>query len=82
MDNKTLFGIMMIIFNGYGVPSFMQGQTSTGVKRIVFGIISCGVIALINEIKGIILGIQILKMSDEEYQAKKGTFDTGIPAAP
>ena len=81
MDNKILFGIMMIIFNGYGVPSFMQGQKKTGIMRIVLGVVSCGVIMLINEIKGIILGIQILKMSDEEYQEKKGTFDTGIPAA-
>ena len=31
-------------------------------------------------IMGIILGIQILKMSDEEYEAKKGTFTKGIPA--
>lgn len=81
MDNKTLFGIMMIIFNSYGVPSFMQGQTSTGIKRIVFGILSCGIIAIINFVKGVILGIEILKMSDEEYAEKKGTFDTGIPAA-
>ena len=81
MDNKTLFGIMMILFNSYGVPSFMQGQKSTGIKRIVFGVISCGVIAIINMVKGIILGIQILQMSDEEYAEKKGSFDTGIPAA-
>lgn len=82
MNNKTLFGIMMILFNSYGVPSFMQGQVKTGILRIVLGIVSCGIIALINLIKGIILGIQILKMSEEDYAAKKGTFDTGIPAAP
>lgn len=80
MDNKVLFGIMCILFNGYGVPCFMQGEASKGVKRIIFGVITCGVIAVINEIKGIILGIQILKMSDEEYAEKKGTFDSGIPA--
>ncbi len=81
MDNKTLFGIMMIALNAYGVPSFMQGQVKTGILRIVLGIVSCGIIAIINLIKGIILGIEILKMSDEEYAEKKGTFDTGIPAA-
>lgn len=81
MDNRILFGIMTLIFNCYGVPCFMQGKAGTGVKRIVFGILTCGVIALINAIKGIILGIQILKMSDEEYQQKKGTFDSGVPAA-
>jgi len=81
MNNKTLFGIMMILFNSYGVPSFMQGQVKTGILRIVLAIVTCGIIGIINVIKGIILGIQILKMSDEEYAAKKGTFDTGIPAA-
>lgn len=80
MDNRVLFGVMTILFNSIGIPSFMQGQTKTGILRIVFGIISCGIIGIINEIKGIILGIQILKMTDEEYNAKKGTFTSGIPA--
>jgi hypothetical protein len=59
----------------------MQGQVKTGILRIVLSIVTCGVIGIINFIKGIILGIQILKMTDEEYAEKKGTFDTGIPAA-
>lgn len=80
MDNKVLFGIMCIIFNCYGVPCFMQGNVEKGVKRIIFGVITCGVIAIINFVKGIMLGIEILNMSDEEYAAKKGTFDSGIPA--
>ena len=81
MNNKKLFGIMCILFNEYGVPNFMQGQVSTGILKIVLGVVSCGVIAIINFIKGIILGISILKMTDEEYEAKKGTFDAGVPSA-
>ena len=80
MENKTLFGIMCILFNSYGVPCFMQGQAKTGILRIVFGVISCGIVGIINVIQGIILGIEILKMSDEEYAEKKGTFTKGIPA--
>ncbi|MBQ4612215.1 MAG: hypothetical protein IJB26_01550 [Clostridia bacterium] len=80
MDNKVLFGIMCIIFNSYGVPCFMQGQVKTGILRIVLGVVTCGVIGVINVIKGIILGIQVLNMSDEEYEAKKGTITSGIPA--
>lgn len=79
MENRVLFAIMCILFNAYGVPCFMQGDSSKGIKRIIFGVISCGIIAIINEIKGIIMGINILKMTDEEYAAKKGTFDDGIP---
>lgn len=80
MDNRVLFGIMCIIFNSVGVPCFMQGKAGTGVKRIILGVVTCGVIGIINTVKGIILGIQILNMSDEEYAEKKGTFDSGIPA--
>ena len=81
MDNRKLFGWLMILTNHIGVPSFIQGQVKTGILRIVLGVVTCGVIAIINMIKGIILGIQILQMTDEEYAEKKGTFDTGIPAA-
>ena len=76
MDNKVLFGVMCIIFNSYGVPCFMQGQVKTGILRIVLAFVTC---EIINVIKGIILGIQVLKMSDEEYAAKKGTLSSGIP---
>ena len=69
MNNKILFGIMCIIFNSVGVPCFMQGDVAKGVKRIIFGVISFGVIAIINEIKGIIQGIKIIQMSDEDFAA-------------
>jgi hypothetical protein len=50
-----------------------------GLVWIVLGIVSCGVIGIINEIKGIFLGISVLKMSNEEFQEKFGTIDSGIP---
>lgn len=81
MNNRILFGIMCIVFNHYGVPCFMQGKVKAGILRIVLGVVTFGVIAIINFVKGIILGISVLKMTDEEYAAKKGTFDSGIPAA-
>ena len=80
MDNKILFGTMTIIFNSIGVPCFMQGKVKTGVLRIVLAVVTFGVIGLINEIMGIIQGIQILCMSDEEFEAKKATIGMGIPA--
>jgi len=69
MDNKVLFGVMCILFNHLGVPCFMQGNAKTGVLRIVFSFITLG-----------ILGIKVLKMSDEEYAAQKGKITSGIPA--
>ena len=79
MDNRILFGIMCILFNSYGVPCFMQGETKKGILRIVYGVVSCGIIGIINVIKGIILGINVLKMTDEEFAAKKNTLSAGIP---
>lgn len=80
MDNRILFGVMCIIFNSYGVPCFMQGQVKKGVIRIILAIITFGVIGIINFVKGIILGVQVLKMTDEEYAEKKGNLSSGIPA--
>lgn len=79
MDNKILFGIMCILFNGIGVPLFLQGKKSDGIRRIVFGVITLGIIYVINGIMGIILGIQVLTMSDEEFEAKKFELFKGIP---
>lgn len=80
MDNKILFGIMTLLFNSVGVPCFMQGKTKTGILRIVLAVVTCGIIGVINEIMGIIQGIKILCMSDEEYAAQKETIGMGIPA--
>ena len=80
MDNKIVFGIMCILFNSIGVPCFMQGKTKTGILRIVLACVTFGVIGFINEIMGIILGIKVLTMSDEEFAAQKDTITKGIPA--
>lgn len=79
MENKTLFAILVILFNNIGVPCFIQGDVKSGILRIVLNIVTCGIVGCINFIMGIILGIEILKMSDEEYAAKKGTLDRGWP---
>ena len=82
MENRVLFGVMTIIFNSIGVPCFMQGRVKAGILRIVLGIITCDVIAVINTVMGIIQGIKILCMTDEEYAAieDKSTLLKGVPA--
>ena len=79
MDNKVLFGVLCILFNSIGVPCFLQGNVKAGILRIVYGFVSCGVIGIINMIKGIMLGIKILKMSDDEFAVLKDTLFDGIP---
>lgn len=80
MDNRTLYGILCILFNHIGVPCFMQGKVKAGILRIFLGIITLGVIAMINFIMGIVLGIKVLKMTDEEFAKKKDTLLSGVPA--
>ncbi|MBQ7906678.1 MAG: hypothetical protein IJ309_01745 [Clostridia bacterium] len=80
MDNRILFGVMCIIFNSYGVPCFMQGRIKTGVLRIVLGIVTFGILGVVNMVMGIILGINVLKMTDEEFNSVKETLTKGIPA--
>ena len=79
MDNRILYGIMCIIFNSYGVPCFMRGDVKTGILRIVLGCVTFGVIGTINSIMGIILGIKVLCMSDEQFAEQKDTLIMGIP---
>lgn len=80
MENKILFGIMTIIFNSIGVPCFMAGKVKAGVLRIVLSILTFGIIGLINEIMGIVQGVKILCMSDEEYQECKEFCFMGVPS--
>ena len=69
MPNRITYAILTLILNGYGSTSFMQGNVKKGIFTIVSGIITCGVVGIINEIKGIILGIKLLQMSDEDFAA-------------
>jgi hypothetical protein len=50
------------------------------VRCASFRGVSCGVIATINEIMGIIQGIKILRMSDEEFAEKKEILFMGVPS--
>lgn len=67
--NKTVFGILTILFNEIGVPAFMTGNVKGGILAIILGIVTCDIVFIINFIKGIIAGIKILKMTDEEFEA-------------
>ena len=76
--NRITFGVLTLLFNSIGVPCFIQGRVKAGVLRIVLGVVTCGVIETINAIMGIILGIKILCMSDEDFEAQKDTIAMGI----
>ena len=80
LDNKILYAVLTILFNHIGVPCFIQGKIKDGIIRIVLCVVTCGILGTVNMIIGIINGIKIFQMSDEEYAAKKSELLFGIPA--
>ena len=60
---------MTLIFNAIGVPYFMMGNTKKGILTIVSGVITLGVVAVINEVFGIINAITLFQTSDEDFAA-------------
>ena len=82
MDNKIVYGLMTLILNVYSVPLFMQGKVKEGVIRLILYIIPIAgqIFAVINFVTGLIQGIKILQMSDEDYAAAdKEAFLVGFP---
>lgn len=67
--NKSVYAILTILFNSYGVPSFINGNVKKGIFTILSAVITFGVVGIINFVKGIISGIKIFQMSDEEFAA-------------
>ena len=79
MDNRTTYAILVLLFNGLGITSFMKGNTQKGLYTILSSIITCGIVGFINSIKGILLAIKIFQMTDEAFAAAdKATLEDTI----
>lgn len=77
--NKTVFGILAILFNGLGVPSFLVGNTKQGILHIVLvvGLSWCGIgeiFGIIFFVYGILAGVKALQMSDAEFEKEKANI--------
>jgi len=64
--DKTTAGILGILLGGLGIHHFYLGSTVTGIIELALTIISCGIGALL----GLVEGILLLTMSQEEFDAK------------
>jgi TM2 domain-containing membrane protein YozV len=78
-DKKVPAGVLGIIFGSLGVHKFILGYTTEGVIMLLVSVLSCGMLAVIPSIIGIVEGIMYLTKSDEEFvrtyiQSKKGWF--------
>ena len=78
-DKKILAGIMAIVLGGLGIHTFVLGYTTEGVIMLLISVLSCGILAVIPSVIGIIEGIMYLTKTDEDFvrtyiQSKKGWF--------
>jgi TM2 domain-containing membrane protein YozV len=78
-DKKIVAGIVAILLGAFGIHKFLLGYTTEGVIMLVITIVSCGILAIVPSVIGIIEGIIYLTKSDEEFvrtyiQGRKGWF--------
>src|SRR3954469_6209681 len=64
--DKMLAGLLGIFLGGFGVHQFYLGSNITGAIEIGVTLVTCGIGALL----GLIEGIMILVMPQEEFDAR------------
>ena len=78
-DKKIVTGIVAILLGAFGIHKFLLGYTTEGIIMLVISVVSCGFLAIVPCVIGIIEGIMYLTKSDEEFvrtyiQGRKGWF--------
>lgn len=78
-DKKVLAGVLGIVVGAFGIHKFVLGYTTEGVIMLLMTVLTCGILAIVPSVIGIVEGIIYLTKSDEEFvrtylQAKKGWF--------
>ena len=78
-DKKIAAGICGILVGTFGVHKFILGYQTEGVIMLLVSLLSCGMLAIVMQVIGIIEGIVYLTKSDEEFvrtyiHGRKGWF--------
>lgn len=78
-DKKMVSGIVAILLGAFGIHKFLLGYTTEGVIMLLVTILSCGILAMVPSVIGIVEGIMYLTKTDEEFvrtyiQGRKGWF--------
>ena len=66
-NKKIVAGILGILLGGLGIHKFYLGYTTAAIIMLAVSIVSCGFVAPIISIIGLIEGILYLTKSDEEF---------------
>jgi TM2 domain-containing membrane protein YozV len=78
-EKKIAAGVCGILLGALGVHKFILGYTKEGVIMLLVSILSCGLLAWVMGLFGLIEGILYLTKTDAEFvatyvTAKKGWF--------
>lgn len=78
-DKKIVAGILALLLGPLGIHKFVLGYQSEGIIMLLVSVLSCGMLAVVMQVIGIIEGIMYLTKSDEEFvrtyiQGRKGWF--------
>ncbi|WP_315863191.1 TM2 domain-containing protein [Thermosynechococcus sp. B3] len=76
---KIAAGICGILLGAFGIHKFVLGYNTEGLIMLLVSLLTCGLLAPVMSIIGIIEGIIYLTKSDEEFHrtyiaSKKGWF--------
>lgn len=72
MKNRTTAGIFALLLGGLGVHKFYLGKVGTGIIYLIF----CW--SFIPALLALIEGIQILTMTDDQFDAKYNGISSGL----
>ena len=78
-EKRIAAGVCGILLGGIGVHKFILGYTKEGIIMLAVSLVSCGYLAIVPIIIGIIEGIVYLTKSENEFvrtyiEKKKGWF--------
>jgi TM2 domain-containing membrane protein YozV len=66
-SNKIVAGVFGILLGGLGIHKFILGYTGAGLIMLLISILSCGTLAVVVHVIGLIEGIIYLTKSDDEF---------------
>jgi len=78
-NKKTAAGICGLLLGPFGIHKFILGYQTEGIIMLLVSLLSCGMLAIVMQIIGIIEGITYLTKSDEDFvrtyvEGRKGWF--------
>jgi len=78
-DKKVVAGVLGILIGSLGIHKFVLGYQTEGVIMLLVSLLSCGTLAPVMSIIGIVEGIMYLTKTDEAFvreyiYGRKGWF--------